>query len=260
MMAQDAIAEQRARDELAFEPLPDSPYISIEDCCIAISVNYSEPLSGLLRSILGAKWRPELKRWEYPFTSANHIRELIHDINRLGAAAKQRADTETKRRAKEHAEREGAAQHARDARVRRAQKLREDYMLRNPPRPFRREYLLPIPGSPVYHLSIEAIGDDIAQQFGRYGFRGWSGWVAQLFGSCPQKRWQRSFLKGSRDYTKSNSIGSRGVTINYFLEQGPIYEVNARTSWKSLDRYFLRITDSVAVRMTEDELRECLER
>jgi hypothetical protein len=46
--------------------------------------------------------------------------------------------------------------------------------------------------------------------------------------------------------------------VHYHLEEGPIYWVAAPQSWKSIDRYFLRILDGERVRMTEEEVRACL--
>jgi len=252
--------EQRARDALVFDPLPPSPFVTVSDDAIVVTVNYSEALSSLLRGLPGAKWIADRRYWTYPFTSGDRIRLAIADINRLGAAAKQRADVETNKRITERAARQAAADTARAERHARDTVAREREMLRQPPRPFRREYLVPTPGEPVYHLAIEAIGDDVTQKFGQFGFRGWSGWVAQLFGSCPEKRFQRAFLKSSRSYEKANATGSRGVRLNYFLESGPIYEVYARTTWRASDRYFCRIVGGHMVRMTEQEVRECLEK
>ena len=252
--------EQRARDALAFEPLPPSNFVSVSEDAIVVAVRYSERLSNLLREIPGAHWIPQQRQWQYPFSAADHIRRRLPEIERLALMAQESAERETARREDDRLERERAAEEARKSRENRARLAREREMLSSPPRPFRREFLMPVNGAPIYVLSIEAIGDDTRKALSRFGFKAWSGWVAQLFGSCPQRRWQRSFLRGQRDYRKANSVGSRGIMVNYFLEQGPIYEVYERTSWRDSDRYFLRIAGGIAVRMTEAEVRQCLER
>lgn len=78
-------------------------------------------------------------------------------------------------------------------------------------------------------LKIELIGDDNPDGKGR-------GWVAEieLRDGGPQRR----FLRAFKDYSKANSVGSRGVFAAYWLAPGKIYEVSAPQSWTSTDRYY----------------------
>lgn len=124
-------------------------------------------------------------------------------------------------------------------------------------------------------LRIEAIGDDALQHR-----RLWTGvmnelvpgmgdavmgkfpasyWVAEITGTDPTYKWRREFIKGKKDYGGANSVGSRGIFIHYILESGKVYEVKARTSWRSSDRYFCRVDDAGnIVRMAETEVQAWL--
>ncbi len=80
-------------------------------------------------------------------------------------------------------------------------------------------------------------------------------WVAEITGACPKYKFVRVFLKGKKDYSQSNSIGSRGVYVYYILEEDRIYEVSAPVSWKRTDRYFCTITRGHMVRLTVEEVK-----
>lgn len=118
------------------------------------------------------------------------------------------------------------------------------------------------------NLSIEAIGDNTDQEFFRgltnslspglgdvtFGKPPKSYWVAEITGSDPVYKYARAFLKGKKDYTKANSVGSRGVFINYLLESGHLYEIKAQVSWKSNDRYFCMVSDAGEItKLTPEE-------
>jgi len=81
-------------------------------------------------------------------------------------------------------------------------------------------------------------------------------WVAEIIGTDPTYRWARTFLKGNKDYSRANSIGSRGVMVYYRLREGRIYEVNDWMSWSSVDRYFCRVEGGRVIRMTEAEVQD----
>jgi hypothetical protein len=68
-------------------------------------------------------------------------------------------------------------------------------------------------------------------------------WVALV--SMVGSRLCRKFLRPhAMDYSRANSVGSRGVFKCYWLETGDgmIYEVSAPQSWSSTDRYFCVVT------------------
>jgi len=79
-------------------------------------------------------------------------------------------------------------------------------------------------------------------------------WVAEIEGHGDHYKWERRFLKGNKDYSQANSIGSRGVMVYYHLKEGPVYEVHSWVSWSSVDRYFCRVEEGVVIRMTEEEV------
>lgn len=124
-----------------------------------------------------------------------------------------------------------------------------------------------------YSLRLEAIGDDRAsyvrakrrgeaqmdpERERRYLYEtrlDWRPpWVAEIVGLRWDGRLERRFLRPNRDYRNANSLGSRGVYFYYLLDEGPIYEVFARTSWKSSERYFLRIVNGQEERIDQEEV------
>lgn len=64
-------------------------------------------------------------------------------------------------------------------------------------------------------------------------------WVAEITGLDSKYGFKRKFLSQKKDFSKSNSVGSRGVYANYMLEYGKVFEVSAPKSWRRTDRYFL---------------------
>lgn len=240
--------EAKARDALAFEPLPASRWISVnEKSGILVRVRYSESLSRLLHSLPQARWEAEHKQWRYPFASSEAIRRALPEIERLAALAQESADKETERR---EAQRARIAQAKDDER-----KAREERRAMAQPRPLRTPFLDVVPGRPRFALTLEAIGDNL-RQFGMPS----RNWVARIFGSDGRGGWARVFLSGARDYSEANSIGSRGISVTYFLEEGPIYEVSSPQSWGATERYFVRIIDGQPRRLTRDEIEQCLAR
>lgn len=108
-------------------------------------------------------------------------------------------------------------------------------------------------------LVIEAIGDNARSPYGgllgaylsippRY-------WVARISGRDPRYKWQRQFLRGLKDYSKSNSVGSRGIMVTYLLDSGHVYEVKQPVSWKRSEHYYCRVTgDGGIVRIADTEV------
>jgi len=126
-------------------------------------------------------------------------------------------------------------------------------------------------------LKIEAIGDNAVQssRFFRSLFNDLlpgSGdaaigsfpsryFVAEITGVSKKFKWDRRFLRGNKDYARSNSSGSRGIFIYYTLESGKIYEVKEPASWKSFDRYFCYVNSSGdIIKILESEILEWLTR
>lgn len=109
------------------------------------------------------------------------------------------------------------------------------------------------------YLEIELFGENARQMFklwetiintgapglGTITFGGMpsSGWVAEITGFAPKYKYQRRFLPRKLNYSRANSVGSRGVFAEYILESGKIYEVKQQISWKKVDRYFCTVTN-----------------
>lgn len=122
-------------------------------------------------------------------------------------------------------------------------------------------------------IKIEAIGDDTDQLLRAYanftnslvpglgdmtfgtnnGKPKPSYWVAQITGVHQVFHYERKFLKGKKDYTYSNSKGSRGVYVYYLLESGNIYEVKSPVSWKRTERYFCIVTEDGEIQRVNKE-------
>lgn len=85
-------------------------------------------------------------------------------------------------------------------------------------------------------------------------------WVAEIVGLDDRYGFSRKFLPYHKDYSKANSVGSRGVMVHYTVEDGPIYEVLSPQTWNWADRYFCRYEDGAQIRMTKAEVMEWLEK
>ena len=100
-------------------------------------------------------------------------------------------------------------------------------------------------------LGIEAIGG-IPQHFPKIGIEIIDTtfdqdpprfWVAKITGYYGTENFKREFLYGKRDYSKSNSKGTRGIYIWYILESGCYYEVSSPRSWSRIERYFCKVSE-----------------
>jgi len=125
-----------------------------------------------------------------------------------------------------------------------------------------------------YHLKFEAIGDNISQMMRLYRWitdqalgKGAgdvvvghisSGWVAEITGKDKKYKFRRHFLRGFKDYSKTNSAGSRGVFISFFLDEDKLYEACYRVTWGSARRYFCIIKNGCIIELSEKEAREWL--
>lgn len=244
-MSLDPYREDKARDALAFEPMPVFPWLRDEGGLV-IATRYSERLSRLLGGLPGARWDTTAQCWRYPYTSADAIRRAAERIDQLQREAIAAADEETHARA---ARREAAAS------ARRAQLADQDRQRAAArPRPLRAEYLRSC--GPAEILTLEEIRSDL----GSHQPAPPRQTVILLFGADGRGRFVGAYLWGRRDYSRANSVGSRGVVVHYELERGPIYRVSAPVSWRRDDRYWLRIDElGERRRMSREEVEACLE-
>lgn len=125
-------------------------------------------------------------------------------------------------------------------------------------------------------LRLEAIGDDLDQHLritraivdrvvgeggsnlllGRWPARYWA---AEITGFDSKFGYARTFLRGKKDYSDANGVGSRGVYVYYILESGHVYEVLRPKSWGRSIRYFCTVSETgEIVTMTKDEVNEWL--
>jgi len=120
------------------------------------------------------------------------------------------------------------------------------------------------------HFSLEFIGagnydkvrffEAMCDKAGRRQQRSSGGnpWVARMYKDL-DGRVRPAFLTGKRDYSGANSKQTRGVMLNFILEENEIYWVNELTSWSSHARYHVAVsTDGSVYRLTEEEAQEWL--
>lgn len=65
-------------------------------------------------------------------------------------------------------------------------------------------------------------------------------------------------IHGHRDYSRANSVGSRGIYQTYVLHDGEFYEVSEPVSWRQTDHYFCTVESGQVVKMSEEEARQWL--
>lgn len=83
-------------------------------------------------------------------------------------------------------------------------------------------------------------------------------WVAHLTGLDPKYGLRREFVRAQqKDYSRANSIGSRGVFL-YFVLQPGFYEVHERQTWKRTRRYFCHVEGDKITEIDRDEVVRCL--
>lgn len=254
----------KARDALAFDPLPKSRWVTVDDRGIAISVWYAEDVNRLIKSLPGATWNNDQRRWRVPFTSAEALRASwprLHEMADTEDTIRVRRNDDLKRdraaRAAEWEAEAAARAKQRDAeRQARLDKRRADES----------EAALCVLGSgqikrksgrPIHVLALECIGHD-ATKLGPYGSLPPRAYVRQIVGF--DGRWIGAKVIGRTDYRDANCVGSRGVRIYFDLYEGPIYEIHAPITWRQTDKYFAEIIDGEIRRMPEEEVAAWLER
>ena len=67
-------------------------------------------------------------------------------------------------------------------------------------------------------------------------------------------------LKAHTDYTNANSVGSRGSFKYYFLAEEALYHVSSPLSWKRTDEYYCKVSNGEIIRLTFEEMLQCLEK
>jgi hypothetical protein len=125
-------------------------------------------------------------------------------------------------------------------------------------------------------LELEYIGADSAdwlnamcRQFDQLGGKGFGErfigraspgpWVAEIIGKYPSGKLQRNFVRSNRDYSRSNSTGSRGVYLWFVIESEKLYEVHKRVSRKNTHNYFCAVTAAGDIyTLTDQEATEWL--
>lgn len=78
-----------------------------------------------------------------------------------------------------------------------------------------------------------------------------SPWVAEITGRHPTYGYNRQFLRARYDYTQANSVGSRGVVLNWTLKVNRVYEAWWKETWNRAQRVFLRATAAGDVRIID---------
>lgn len=122
-------------------------------------------------------------------------------------------------------------------------------------------------------LSLEIIGDNHTQraravkrgdakaplyvpkmvQMVKHSQKKYTPWVARITGLCNKYGLKREFMRGQKDYSLANSVGSRGVYVYYPLDPG-IYEVNERLTWKRVRRYFIQVQNAEITEITREQV------
>lgn len=83
-------------------------------------------------------------------------------------------------------------------------------------------------------------------------------WVARLAPSPLAPGFTREFVSyQTKDYSRANSEGSRGVYAYYVLGDG-LYEVNQRLNWKNARRYYLKVTGETLTEIGRQEVYQWL--
>lgn len=92
--------------------------------------------------------------------------------------------------------------------------------------------------------------------FGKYQS---SFFVAEIIGVDYKYTFKRLFINGKKDYSNSNSKGSRGIFMYYFLDSSKIYDIKRQVSWKKTERFYCKFNNNgEVVKITEDEVFKCI--
>jgi len=97
---------------------------------------------------------------------------------------------------------------------------------------------------------LKALGVDL-------GYTSDKPWVARITGLDAKYGLARQFLRGQKDYSQANSVGSRGVYLYFALKDG-FYEVYEHLTWKRARRYFIRVENMEITEITREEVEQWL--
>lgn len=82
-------------------------------------------------------------------------------------------------------------------------------------------------------------------------------WVGELTGIDQWGRFERRYIRHTKDFAQANGTGNRGVRFFFLLETGKVYEVQELTSWTNKRRYFCQVTAAGEIEeITEEEARQ----
>ncbi len=102
----------------------------------------------------------------------------------------------------------------------------------------------------LYDKQLKLVGAEL-------GFKSNRPWVARITGPDTRYGLAREFLRGQIDYSRANSVGSRGVYLYFPLKDG-IYEVYRHETWERSRRYFIRVEGMQITEITREEVEQCL--
>lgn len=97
-----------------------------------------------------------------------------------------------------------------------------------------------------YTLELEDFGDPLYK-----AVHGNKVWVAKI--NLNGGKIRRTFIKPMIDYANANRHLSRGIYRYYFLDDGD-YEVSYPLGHRLAKRYFLRVKDSVGIKINRDQI------
>lgn len=87
-MEGNAGIEAKAQADLAANPFPETPLVTVTSEGIVIATGFSEALHRLLRWVPKARWRATERSWLVPFSGAEAVRAVLPEIARLADAAR----------------------------------------------------------------------------------------------------------------------------------------------------------------------------
>lgn len=82
-------------------------------------------------------------------------------------------------------------------------------------------------------------------------------WVARITGVDQKYKFKRDFLDSQVDFSQSNSKGSRGVYLYFYLYDG-VYQVYENLSWSKARKYFCCVETGEVCEIDEAEVRAWL--
>lgn len=94
-------------------------------------------------------------------------------------------------------------------------------------------------------IQIERIGNE------RLGHQ--PAWVKRVIDIQPHKLVEE-YVDGYSDYSNANSVGSRGIYVNYLLQEGEIYHVSSPRNFKHSDTYFCKVAGEDIIRLEFNEV------